>query len=1357
MTMLDSGCPPDCVAEDEYRRLKPTPTLEPTDCQLFGANGTSLTVLGTTVMRARLGSVDFLTRFIVIKDLAVPAIIGTRTMRALGIVLDFDSKRVTLRDSTVALRMHSSPPLAKVTLRDSVTVPPRSEIVVAGSVLAFDTRFATPSVLKSGTQLLIERAATFSSKELHVARSLGSLSPQRSVPISLLNVTQRDVIIPAGTVVATADLRSNSRVCAILGMRNKDSEPPSAAAASVEDPSSRAPQASASPTGVPRPSDEDDYISAPEHAFAITASPAASASSDHAAAIERLVEKSYDMVPVGPDRDRLRATLRATLLHHIKPPGDTAAVSPGVNHHIELTTPYPVATPQFRLARVEEAVIESEIDKLHRTDIIEPSSSLYNSPIILLKKRDGTYRTVIDFRRLNACTVPIVYKMPALAEVLDSFAQSVVFSTLDIKAAFHHIELTPRSRPLTAFTTKAGRYQFKRIAFGMRNAPAAWQSYMDLLLSGLSFRVALCYMDDIVVFSSSVDSHIHDLSLVLQRLTSANLTINVNKCAFATSSIRYLGHVIRSGGRIAPDPEKVRAIREYPTPKTRKQLKRFIGMAGFYNRFLPSFSTIAAPLHELAAQSAHNSRHPAPFQWTTECDVSFRAVKQLLASSPCVRSPDHTKPFTLMTDASAVGLGWMLCQEDSDGQRYLVLAGSRTLNKAQRRGSATEREALAIVTAIRACRPYLYGQTFTLESDHRALEHINNAKDPFGKLARWALALSDYDFKVKYRRGEEMVAVDALSRAPLSRKRDVISVITRSRAAAAAPTAPPYTDAAAATVQPPAAAAASASPAGNTASASQQSSAAAAQPPNVDVPPPAGGATATSVDTSHAVPTAATAAPDAAPHRGNNSSSSAVAAADAEALRAAVASTTERIRDEQRQHPFLRAMAEYKISATLPADAQQARSVLATADMWHLEQPSGVLYLVTGTKRNGIRRRLWVPPSFRESLLRAYHDHPMAAHQGSLRTYYRIASKYTWPGMMADITRWVRSCLPCAQRKLPPHRNLPQQTIKVRALYEQISMDIHGPLVEGVDGSRFILVISDLFSREIELVALKDTRAETVARNLVHQWILRRGPPRQLISDNGSDFRARLMKEVCRLLRVTHSFTTVYHPQPDGLTERVNRTLDDALATLLINNQREWPLLLPFVQWAFNTSVNAFTGLPPFAIAHGVEPTQWLDTALPTATEPELPFAQQLRQQMARIQDAHQHVIARHQDREASLATLNESAKPLELRVGSSVMVYRPEHGASKKISSDYCGPYLVVARTGPNNYVIRDENGKLQTYHSLRLKPFAPLLEYEERRRRYQQELGQIMQQESALAELNAAMQGFQRAAQQAVVPSTE
>ena len=459
--------------------------------------------------------------------------------------------------------------------------------------------------------------------------------------------------------------------------------------------------------------------------------------------------------------DQLDQGQQTELLSLLKAYSDVLSSEPGrttlAQHAIETGDARPIRQPPYRLAHAYCELVKTELQEMQESGLIEPSTSEWASPIVLVKKKDGTLRLCVDYRKLNAVSQADAYPMPRIDELIDRLGQARYITTLDLTRGYWQVPVSPESRTKTAFTTPFGLFQFKVMPFGLQGAPATFQRMMDRVTNGLE-DFAAAYIDDVVIHSTTWEEHVDHIRQVLSRLRKAGLTAKPRKCQFAMAQCVYLGHIV-GNGEVRPEKSKVDSTTSFQTPRTKKEVRSFLGLTGYYRKFIPDFAAIAAPLSDLVRKNRPNT-----VVWSQECEQAFATLKGLMCTTPVLQSPDFSKEFILQTDASDRGVGAILSQRDGDGCDHPTAYFSRKLLPREERYSTIDKECLAIKLGTEAFRVYLLGKPFVIQTDHRSLEWLDRLKANNSRLTRWSLSLQPFQFRVEYRTGKSNGNADALSR-----------------------------------------------------------------------------------------------------------------------------------------------------------------------------------------------------------------------------------------------------------------------------------------------------------------------------------------------------------------------------------------------------------------------------------------------------------------------------------------------------------------------------------------------------------------------------------------------------------------
>jgi len=433
----------------------------------------------------------------------------------------------------------------------------------------------------------------------------------------------------------------------------------------------------------------------------------------------------------------------------------------------------PFAAKLYRVSRNEREEIQRHVQVWKDHGIVEDSTSAYAVPVLLVRKKSGESRLVVDYRRLNDQTVKQVYPLPNIDDLLEQMAGYRMFTVLDLAHAYLQIPLTDAAKPLTSFITPDGTGQFTRMVFGLKNAPFEFTKLMDRAIGRLKNRIVINYFDDYFIPARDWEEMKERLRQVLEALIAAKLTLRPTKCIFAAKSIECLGFELSADG-VRPGVVKLRGIEEFPKPKNEHEVRRFMGLASLFRRFVPKFAEKARPITEL-------TRKETKFKWGPEQQSAFEQIKLDLLSEPVLQLFDATRPTELHTDASCNGLAGMLLQRDKSGELRLVHCYSKKTSETERRYHSSKLELMAIVWALDRMRSWLIGVHVIIITDCQALVYMNSLKSTNSQITRWFDLIQEFDVEVRHRAGTAMSHVDALSRAPTEDSSDILDDLITER------------------------------------------------------------------------------------------------------------------------------------------------------------------------------------------------------------------------------------------------------------------------------------------------------------------------------------------------------------------------------------------------------------------------------------------------------------------------------------------------------------------------------------------------------------------------------------------------
>ena len=435
-----------------------------------------------------------------------------------------------------------------------------------------------------------------------------------------------------------------------------------------------------------------------------------------------------------------------------------------LKHKIKLTDDTPFKEPYRRIPPGMYEEVRQHVKEMLDVGAIQPSHSPFSSNIVLVRKKDGTLRFCIDYRKLNSRTVKDAYNLPRIDDTIDRLVGSKFFTKLDLTSSYWQVEVDEKDREKTAFSVSGiGLFECNRMGFGLTNAPATFQRIMEQCMGELNLRKCLVFLDDILIFSQTFDEHLDRLTAVFQRLEQHNLKLKAKKCQFFQNSVSYLGHIVSEKG-IATDPEKTRAISTWPVPGNIKALRTFLGFSGYYRRYVKDYSKIVKPLNDLlkghsTIKGKTGKAKPPPWRWGDDESEAFETIKQKLMSPPILAYADFDKPFILHTDASSHGLGAVLYQIQNNEKRVIAYA-SRGLKNSEKHHPAHKLEFLCLKWAVTdKFHDYLYGNRFEVITDNNPLTYVLTTAKLDATGHRWLAALSNFQFSISYRKGVKMLTL----------------------------------------------------------------------------------------------------------------------------------------------------------------------------------------------------------------------------------------------------------------------------------------------------------------------------------------------------------------------------------------------------------------------------------------------------------------------------------------------------------------------------------------------------------------------------------------------------------------------
>ena len=1031
----------------------------------------------------------------------------------------------------------------------------------------------------------------------------------------------------------------------------------------------------------------------------------------------------------------------------------------GVKGHefrVDTGSAEPVAKKPFRFPPEKRMEIGRQVKDLLERGLIELCTSPWCTNPVLAKKKDGTYRMAIDYRALNAVTVSDEYPIPSIDDIIDEMGQYRVFTTVDMRSGFWQLPLHAADRDKTAFATPGGLYRWKVMPFGLKNATGAFQRMMMQVLRGM--KGVKVYVDDVIIGTKSEEGHLELVEAVLKRLEEAGLVCKLNKSEFMQREVEVLGFTI-GGGKVQMQERLVGKVRECKVPTTRSEVRQFVGLVGFYRHFIADFASKAAPLTDVMGVKSE-------WVWEDRQQRAYEELRDEVLGEKVLRVPDYAKEFVIHTDASGIGVGAALMQRDEEGRLYACRFYSRKLNAAERKYSATEREYLAMVLALKKWRKYLGVRTSEVHTDHKPLLSMVKATDESqsARVQRWGMLLQSFDVRIRYIKGKQNVVADALSRelfvggeedGVVQEERELLELVEAAVVDMVDDDEWEHEEA------------------------QGQECGDGAAPGAVAGCPGELGVTSQGAverygedgewvhEEDEVVEVAAAKELDECDPVKPGKEKLGVGVVDegwTDLGKSDVPGEgslgVEKKGEEQEEKLELEYWEEVK--ADQRRDRECAEWIARVKDGEVVRQEGGELELDEDgllhlRDRQG-RVRLVIPcGEKREELLRLVHENRRdGGHFSAVKGASKLQQRWWWPGMVADLRHWVRTCRLCQVYKHARGRGrLPQDTPRVvpRGPWDSVYVDAVGPLGRGRGGYSYCLVAIDHFTRYVEVMPARRLTTESYV-GWLQQLVARYGTMRRLTSDRGSNFISALVEAYCRVMGIDRHSTTAWRPTANSLVERYNGELKDRFRTMCEEVGPEWPNMVDDFASVHNSTVHSATGFTPHFLMHGWEmklPYDLLvDGKLRAMHEP-VEVQKWVEQFVRLVSDARSAARQQQGDRDRKqqlreviiAKTLNP---PPVFEVGQQVLLDKRYRGPGQKKEATvlWTGPYYVTQKVSDVVYEVEREGGRLDLVHVDRMKRWHEPIRDPSRftQRSEQQQMDGVEEQKTGFEDLDGGVE---------------
>jgi hypothetical protein len=909
-------------------------------------------------------------------------------------------------------------------------------------------------------------------------------------------------------------------------------------------------------------------------------------------------------------------------------------------HHVINTTPHsPPASRPYLQPDTEEYLFHI-IQEFLNAGLISESHSPYAAPAFLVKKKDGSSRLVVDYKKLNAITIKNCSPLPNMEDTLRKLGPGYqYFSKLDLKSGFYQIPIKEEDKEKTAFITSFGLFQFNVLPMGLKNSPPTFQKVMSNTLR-LCRSFSLVYLDDIIVFSKSYDEHLDHLKQVFTALSDRHFVLNPPKCEILVQQIDYLGHTLNKD-TIKPMTQQIDVILNMKDPRTLSAANKFIGALSWYRKFIPGFASVAAPIHAVTNLTKSNRRK---FHWNFAQSQAFLKLKEMLTTEPLfLHFPVDDAPVILTTDASGIGIGGVL-QQEVNGEMRNLYYHSQSLTSCERKYSTIEKEALAIYKCITRMRSFLLGRDIIIMTDHCPLCHIMTKTINNARVERIAHLIQGYNIiKVVHISGKQNCLPDYLSRFPRGPEGDLFDIdyglLSKDTSESVTTLAP--------------------------------------APLVTMILRPRNKKSLSTPDEKHFHDIASNDDPSSLSKSSHPNSSH----LHQEPLSHTFSTNRfdiDRLKDEQRNDPAIQ-----QIVNQLRLSSHPLSFVLHDDVLYKL--------IYTSPSSRTKFKVPYVPSSMVNDLLQAVHNDPMSGgHFSFARTYDKLRNHYWWPGMRNSIRHHIKSCKECLsfnisrQKKVGKLHSVPPPD----GPFQIIGMDFCGPLKTTPRGNKYVLVVTDYFTRYVTAIPLPSCTAEKTAETLYNDLFCKFGVPETIVSDQGTHFHNQLMTHMQHLLGYNHIYSTPYHPQSNGIVERFNSTFLSQLSKLQDNEHNNWDEYLQPVVFSYNSGTHKTTRYSPYQLVFGRSPRLVIH-AKPSSFSFSRPnsYFNQLRKSLKYLHHSARNNIIRQQ--EMNKQHYDRNRLDPHYTVGDTVLTKL--HGMKGKLDPLFAiNPKIIISVQHPT-YIVRD------------------------------------------------------------------